>query len=108
MAGKHTNKKVEFKIFNHNAMQGREEELEAIIKRQEREIEEIKIECADQFKRIKDLCFVNDYGNKYSSLKKIEEIASDNFNALVGDLGIFKEPSKMGEIIELSTTRKSR
>ena len=68
---------------------------------------EIKVECAEQFKNIKDLCFINDYGDKYLSLKKIYEIASDNFSALVKDLAI-DEQKENAKIIELPTTVQSR
>ena len=81
------------------------EELEEIIKLKDREIKEIKSECAEQFKNIKDLCFINDYGDKYLNLNKIHEIASDNFSALVKDMLIDK--AEENKIIELPTTRKS-
>ena len=81
--------------------------LQNTIKLKEKEIKDIKVECAEQFKNIKDLCFINDYGNKYLSLKKIYEIASDNFSALVKDLAI-DEQKENAKIIELPTTVQSR
>ena len=81
--------------------------LQNTIKLKEKEIKDIKVECAEQFKNIKDLCFINDYGDKYLSLKKIYEIASDNFSALVKDLAI-DEQKENAKIIELPTTVQSR
>ena len=81
--------------------------LQNTIKLKEKEIKDIKVECAEQFKNIKDLCFINDYGDKYLSLKKIYEIASDNFSALVKDLAI-DEQKENAKIIELPTTIQSR
>lgn len=80
--------------------------LEELVTLREREIKEIKSECAEQFKRIKDLCFINEYNDKYLKLKKIHEIASDNFSALVKDL-VISEEKEQAKIIELPTTRKS-
>ena len=81
--------------------------LQNTIKLKEKEIKDIKVGCAEQFKNIKDLCFINDYGDKYLSLKKIYEIASDNFSALVKDLAI-DEQKENAKIIELPTTVQSR
>lgn len=79
--------------------------LENLVKLRDREITEIKSECADQFKKIKDLCHSNTYGNIHAQLRKIEEIADDNFMALLKDM--FVENDEEGKIIELPTTRKS-
>ncbi len=97
MPGKHSQEALEIKA------------LKEIIERKDREIKDIKTECAEHFKRIKDLCFINNYGDKYLSLRKIHEIASDNFSALVKDMVITEqqEPQEMAKIIELPTTRKS-
>lgn len=69
MPGKHSREAVENK------------KLQEIIARRDKEIKDIKTECAEQFKMIKDLCFINEYNNKNIKLKKIYEIASDNFSA---------------------------
>lgn len=76
MPGKHSREAVENK------------KLQEIIARRDKEIKDIKTECAEQFKMIKDLCFINEYNNKNIKLKKIYEIASDNFSALVKDIYI--------------------
>lgn len=82
-------------IFGKHTEEGQAmQNLQNTIKLKEKEIKDIKVECAEQFKNIKDLCFINDYGDKYLSLKKIYEIASDNFSALIKDLAI-DEQKKM-------------
>ncbi len=81
-------------------------QLNDIIKRKDKEIEDIKIECVSEFKRIKDLCFCNSYGNQLNErkkLNKIHEIALDNIFALEGDLAIDKE-TKRAKIKELTRT----
>ena len=84
------------------------QELNMVILRKDKEIEDIKTECAEQFKRIKDLRFINDYGDKYAKLRKIHEIASDNFSALVKDMIIAKnDEEKTAKIIKLPTTNQS-
>lgn len=92
--GKHTKEAVYIK------------QLEETIRLKDREIDEIKTECADQFKKIKDLCHSNSYGNINILLRKIEEIADDNFITLVKDL--FIENDEEGKIIELPKTRQSK
>lgn len=95
-------------IFGKHTEEGQAiQKLQNTIKLKEKEIKDIKVECAEQFKNIKDLCFINDYGDKYLSLKKIYEIASDNFSALVKDLAI-EEQKENAKIIELPTTVQSR
>lgn len=95
-------------IFGKHTEEGQAiRNLQNAIKLKEKEIKDIKVECAEQFKNIKDLCFINDYGDKYLSLKKIYEIASDNFSALVKDLAI-EEQKENAKIIELPTTVQSR
>lgn len=95
-------------IFGKHTEEGQAiKNLQNTIKLKEKEIKDIKVECAEQFKNIKDLCFINDYGDKYLSLKKIYEIASDNFSALVKDLAI-DEQKENAKIIELPTTVQSR
>lgn len=81
-------------------------QLEETLKLKEKEIKDIKTECADQFKKIKDLCFCNNYNGKLDKLRKIHEIASDNFSALILDIVIYDAPEEKGKIIELSNTHK--
>lgn len=78
--------------------------LEETIKRKDKEIKDIKTECAEQFKRIKDICFSNTYNEKFDKLKKIHEIADENFLALLKDL-IIADNSKSNKIIELPTRK---
>ena len=93
MLGKHSKEALEIKA------------LHELLARRDKEIKDIKTECAEQFKQIKDLCFINNYSEKYMNLRKIFEIATDNFSALVKDLAI-TEDKKGAKIIELPTTRK--
>lgn len=94
MPGKHSNEALEIK------------RLQELIDRKDKEI---KTECADQFKKIKDLCFINEYNDRNSKLRKIHEIASDNFSALVRDIFINEtDEDEIAKIIELPNTRKSR
>ena len=78
-------------------------QLSKIIKGRDREIEEIKTECANEFKKIADLCFCNEYGDKLDKFKKlsnIHEIARSNFSALAIDLvidGVKNDCKKFGE-----------
>lgn len=96
MLGKHSKEAIEIK------------NLEELIERKDKEIKDIKIECADQFKKIKDLCFINEYGDRNMKLRKIHEIASDNFTALIKDIIINEtDEDERSKIIELPTTRKS-
>lgn len=90
MMGKHTEEAQKIK------------QLEETIAAKDKEIKDIKTECADQFKKIKDLCFINDYGDKNMKLRKIHEIASDNFSALVRDIIINEtNEDEKAKIIEL-------
>ena len=84
-------------------------QMKETIKLKEREIVDIKTECAEQFKKIRDLCFANSYNNEQYKMKKIHEIASDNFSALFNDLAILESTEDKNEkIIELSNTRQSK
>ena len=56
---------------------------------------------------IKDLCFINEYNNKNIKLKKIYEIASDNFSTLVKDI-VINETDEIAKIIELPNTDQSK
>lgn len=84
-------------------------ELIEIIERKDQEIKDIKTECAEQFQIIRDLCFINEYGNKNLKLRKIYEIASDNFSILVKDIFIDTkyEKNENEKIIKLPTTNPS-
>ena len=80
-------------------------QLKEIIKRRDKEIEDIKVECVSEFRKIEKLCFCNSYGNQLNErkrLSKIQEIAMDNIEALEGDLAIERE--EKAKIIELTTT----
>lgn len=99
---KHTSAGIEM-----NKLKEEKRLLEEIIQRKEQEIKDVKVECAEQFKKIKDLCFINNYGDKYLSLRKIHEIASDNFSMLVKDMMLDTDSAEKGKIIELPTTGKS-
>lgn len=87
MPGKHSREAVENK------------KLQEIIARRDKEIKDIKTE--------KDLCFINEYNNKNIKLKKIYEIASDNFSALVKDI-VINETDETAKIIELPNTDQSK
>ena len=56
---------------------------------------------------IKDLCFINNYNDKNIKLRKIHEIASDNFLALLKDI-IINETDEDTKIIELPNTDQSK
>lgn len=96
MPGKHTEEAQEIK------------RLKRLVDLRDKEIIDIKRECADQFKKIKDLCFSNEYGglnDKNAKLRKIHEIAADNFSAIIQDL-VISDERDIGKIIELPTNRK--
>lgn len=95
MPGKHSSEALEIK------------KLQELIKRKDKEIKDIKTECAEQFKMIKDLCFINNYNDKNIKLRKIHEIASDNFSALLKDI-IINEIDEDTKIIELPNTDQSK
>jgi hypothetical protein len=77
-------------------------ELENQIELRNKEIIDIKTECAEQFRIIRNLCFCNTYNGKLDRLKRIEEIAQNNFSAIVKDLII--EQDEKNKIIELPYT----
>lgn len=101
MFGKHSNEG-----FTIKQLQKENRQLNQTIELKDREIEDIKTECASQFELIRDLCFCNDCEGKWDRLNRINEIAEDNFSALVKDLAIDKLSDK-AQIIELSTARQS-
>lgn len=103
--GKHSNRNVTVKQLKIEI-----EELNKTIKLKDREIEDVKLECAKEFKQIADLCFCNEYDGKLDKskkLSKISEIASDNCSILMNDLEIENSLVKNVKIIELSRTCKS-
>lgn len=82
-------------------------QLKDIIKRKDREIEDIKMECISEFEKIGKLCFCNTYGNQLNAqkkLRKIYEIVVDNVFALDKDLAIDRGVEGKAKIIELTTT----
>lgn len=102
MLGKHSNE-----AYMMKQMKLEKRQLEDIIKRKDREIKDIKTECASEFKRISDLCFCNSYNGELDERKKlsvIEKIAIDNYSALVTGLVIDKDMPQKAKIIELTTT----
>ncbi len=78
-------------------------ELEKAIRLRDREIHDIKTECAEQFRLIRDFCTCNDYGSKLDRVQKIHSIADNNFMALLKDLVDDEERAK---IIELPTNHQ--
>lgn len=92
--------------YTTRELQNEIEQLKQTIKLRDREIEDIKTECASQFKKIGDLCFCNDYDGKLNKLRTINEIAQDNFSALVKDMAIDRT-SRRAKIIELPMTAQS-
>lgn len=99
-------RKRENENFTIKQLQREIEQLNQTIELKDREIEDIKTECANQFKLIYDLCFCNNFEGKWDRLNRIYEIAQDNFSALVGDLAIDKLGDK-AKIIELPMTAQS-
>lgn len=93
-------------IGKHSKEAQKIRELEETIKLKDQEIKDIKVECAEQFKKIKEFCTCNDYNGTFNRIEKINEVASDNFTALVKDLLIDKEETK-AKIIELPNTDQS-
>ncbi len=97
MPGKHSKEALEIK------------RLEELVELRDKEIKDIKVYCADQFEKIKNLCFINEYGDRNIKLRKIYEIASDNFSQLVRDIVIDEtDEDQKAKIIELPNTRKSK
>lgn len=77
MIGKHTKEAQRIKEL--------ENELRETIRRSNKEIKDIKRECAEQFKRIYDLLTQNSLGNGRAMSKKATEIAKDNYVILTVD-----------------------
>lgn len=90
------------RIGKHTEAGQKIEQLENIIKRKDREIYEVKQECANIFNQIYDLSKINDYGQARQIMNKMGEIAKDNFNLLLNDLIDYEHDYK-NKIIELPT-----
>lgn len=90
------------RIGKHTEVGQKIEQLENIIKRKDREIYEIKYECANTFKQIYDLSKGNSFDNDRAIKNKMGEIAKDNFNLLLDDLIDYDHENK---IIELPTRK---
>lgn len=90
------------RIGKHTEAGQKIEQLEDIIKRKDREIYEVKQECANTFKQIYDLSKINDYGQARRIMDKMGEIAKDNFNLLLDDLIDYDHENKT---IELPTSK---
>lgn len=88
------------KIGKHTETGQKIEQLENLIKRKDRELYEVKQECANAFKQIYDLSKSNGYGETRIIMNKMGEIAKDNFNLLLNDLIDYDHDNK---IIELPT-----
>lgn len=96
MSGKHSKEALEIK------------RLKELVELRDKEIKDIKVYCADQFEKIKNLCFINEYGDRNMKLRKIHEIASDNFSQLVRDIVIDEtDEGQKAKIIKLPTTNQS-
>lgn len=82
-------------------------QLEETIRLKDKEIEDIKMECAEQFKQIRTIASNNSLGNVDIKIRKIIEIASDNFIALLKDMYIENDHEEESKIIELPITDES-
>lgn len=71
--------------------------LEETIKLKDQELLDVKRECAEQFKKIALMRDDNDLGNEKAKIRKMAEIAKDNFNLLLNDLLDYEDK----KIIEL-------
>ena len=76
--------------------------LEDTIRRKDREIYEVKQECASAFKEIYELSKANSLNNDGTIKNRMGEIAKDNFNLLLDDLIDYKYEQN-NKIIELPT-----
>lgn len=81
-------------------------QLEDVIKRKDREIYEVKQECANAFKQIYELSKGNSFDNDRAIKNRMGEIAKDNFNLLLDDLIDYKNEQN-NKIIELPNTDQS-
>ena len=94
------------KIGKHTESGQKIAQLEDVIKRKDREIYEVKQECANAFKQIYELSKGNSFDNDRAIKNKMGEIAKDNFNILLDDLVDYKYEQN-NKIIEL-LTRQSK
>ena len=80
-----------------------------ILEQKEKEIVDMRIRYVEVFYNIRNLCFINNYGNKFMNIRKIYEIAEDNHAALINALYKTKSINEQYEekIIELITTDQS-
>lgn len=90
-------------IGKHTADAIKIRQLEETIRLKERELFDVKRECAEQFKNIATMLDNNDLGNKDIKIKRMAEIAKDNFNLLLDDLLEYEDK----KIIELPNTDQS-
>lgn len=90
------------KIGKHTEVGQHIVQLEDTIRRKNREIYEVKQECASAFKEIYELSKGNSFDNDRAIKNKMGEIAKDNFNLLLDDLIDYDHESK---IIELPTRK---
>ena len=90
------------RIGKHTEAGQKIEQLESTIKRKDREIYEVKQECASAFKEIYELSKGNSFDNDRAIKSRMGEIAKDNFNLLFNDLIDYEHDCK-NKIIELPT-----
>lgn len=83
MIGKHTEEARRIRFLEQKI-----EMLKDIIKRKDKEIQEIKEECAEQFKKIYNSLTKNSLGNERTMKRRATEIAKDNFVILTKDVSI--------------------
>lgn len=94
------------KLGKHTEMGQEIAKLEDTIRRKDREIYDVKQECASAFKQIHELSESNSYGETRTIINKMGEIARDNFNILLNDLIDYKY-ERNNKIIELPNTDQS-
>lgn len=90
------------KIGKHTEVGQYIAQLEDTVRRKDREIYEVKQECANAFKEIYELSKGNSFDNDRAIKNKMGEIAKDNFNLLLDDLIDYDHENK---IIELPTRK---
>lgn len=90
------------RIGKHTEIGQKVSKLEDTIRRKDREIYEVKQECASAFKEIYELSKGNSFDNDRAIKNKMGEIAKDNFNILLDDLIDYKYEQN-NKIIELPT-----
>lgn len=90
------------KIGKHTEVGQHIAQLKDTIIRKDKEIYEVKKECANAFKEIYELSKGNSFDNDRAIKNKMGEIAKDNFNLLLDDLIDYVHENK---IIELPTRK---